>query len=1444
MGASFPNIGSSSIDDPIGKAVVEIIADDKAYQKGLSKSRKDLQTFDREAERITKNVSRNFAIAGGAIAAGLGVAVAKFTEFERSMKNVQAVAGATGEEYVKLKDFALEMGSETVFSAREAGEAMYFLASAGQEVGEQMQTTASVLDLAAATQSGLAESAEVIVNSLSAFQLQADQSRRVADVFAESISSSQANLVKLRMALPQTATVFNDLNQSIEANVAALSLLFDRGVRAETAATGLRNNLLTLLDPTAEARIAMGDLGLSVEELNPTMNSLVDIVQKLETAGFDTADSVRIFGKESNALAVLASTGADKLRDFEQSLIGASGAAQTMKDVQLDSLAGDLQLLKSAAEGAAIAFGEGLSPAIRTAAEETTTLISAFNALPGPIKSALSIATASAAGLLGTLGLIGLIVPKIRGGFGELKIFTKLLGTDVSILTERLAGLNIAGASVLAWILGIPAGIATFAAGLKLGTNAIDDMKDKVFNLNAEQERQASNVAKIQRGIDGWKKELEFLNGGLKDGVTNIQRMDEASGQWIDTPIAERIEFVEGKIANLNKELRLAGGDFRDTIPAVEGMTNETSNLSAAIEALFDPMKALGDALGGVAENADLSLLSFIKLRGATDFLFGEMIASEQKRNVEELGRSVGAVKDAINSVIDVQANAGKRFASLQTVTLGGMLGNILKEKTEVEDEITTFRSIDFSELLTDWDVAAKTLQNFGTITSATFGASTEEWIAQVDKMLGAAVRQTTAYTGLMNTRSKLTKKFVSEQLAEIKASTASAEAQIAWIDSLEASLNKRNITEEAFREILEATTAARTEIFTKGIIQLKESSKAEADNADSIIRDQLRVTEAMGVSYNERIGLIDNLKKGLIEESELYQELSDAQVKLFDEFIKGEKRQGEAEGRAFERGQLKLAKSISPINIQAALAMLDELQDGYAEDSEEFLKYQNLKSEYSASYFKQVLDRDGKGRDERLGILDSLTEAQRRYYNNLKNQNIDYSALTKSELEIVEQVWEEAGDTIAGGMRAAIAEAASATTDWKDVFTDAVGDAKSATDDLFISIFSQEDEKRARELNREIRKYNRAIEELTSMQEEGIEKISLYEVGIEDFGRAVGPVEEQILKLQDAIGGLNDEADDRPNRWEQYFSDLKNAAIRNLAELTTDTAWKTFANFLDRLDKPKQPAAAVGDAGDFEITGFEQAFDIAQPVEIKPPVPSEPVPETVEVRTREEEDDTAGATGKAVAIATTAKTIYEIAQSEFNRENVAQVAARLGLPEETIEAKLEDVFTSYGFKKKGEAGGADFETALGTGGITQPGNVFGDLFTGEGLAGVRHEVWRLQREAAQKQLEEEGEEPHLAPRRFVPPSIDAMMEDERRRRRIFLPDRPIEMARPQRMPRQQDSRARSDTYVRIDRLELNMPPTIRDMPRAELDRQTTRQIDSVARAFERNPAARRRIMR
>ena len=54
----------------------------------------------------------------------------------------------------------------------------------------------------------------------------------------------------------------------------------------------------------------------------------------------------------------------------------------------------------------------------------------------------------------------------------------------------------------------------------------------------------------------------------------------------------------------------------------------------------------------------------------------------------------------------------------------------------------------------------------------------------------------------------------------------------------------------------------------------------------------------------------------------------------------------------------------------------------------------------------------------------------------------------------------------------------------------------------------------------------------------------------------------------------------------------------------------------------------------------------------------------------------------------------------------------------------------------------------------------------------------------------------------------------------------------------------RGDNFVRIDSLTVNMPENASNMTQAELDRETSRQIGSIARAFRRDTKTRRKFRR
>ena len=94
-----------------------------------------LDGLDGKITSFTSGATRKFvAMAAAAATAiggiGVGSAVTGFASFEQSMKNVQAVSGATQQEFQQLTNKARYMGATTKFTAKESADAFYYMGMA------------------------------------------------------------------------------------------------------------------------------------------------------------------------------------------------------------------------------------------------------------------------------------------------------------------------------------------------------------------------------------------------------------------------------------------------------------------------------------------------------------------------------------------------------------------------------------------------------------------------------------------------------------------------------------------------------------------------------------------------------------------------------------------------------------------------------------------------------------------------------------------------------------------------------------------------------------------------------------------------------------------------------------------------------------------------------------------------------------------------------------------------------------------------------------------------------------------------------------------------------------------------------------------------------------------------------------------------------------------
>lgn len=307
-----------------------------------------------------------------AVGAAIGSVVTEFATFEKTMSSVKAITKATGEDFKIMNDTAKELGATTAFTAKEAAEGMKFLGMAGFQTNEIIEAIPATLNLASAAAIGLGESADIMSNVLSGFQIDASETERVVDVLASTVTSSNTDMIQLGEAMKFIAPTASNMGISVEETSAAIGILGNSGLQGSIATRALATSLARLADPSDKAAGAMERSGLVAFDNQGKFVGLAGVIEQLEVgmAGMTEeqklANLSMIFGKDAlKNWSVLVNSGSEELKVFTEQLENSAGTAQEMADTQLDNLAGSFTLFKSAVSGVAIDVGEGLSPGLR-----------------------------------------------------------------------------------------------------------------------------------------------------------------------------------------------------------------------------------------------------------------------------------------------------------------------------------------------------------------------------------------------------------------------------------------------------------------------------------------------------------------------------------------------------------------------------------------------------------------------------------------------------------------------------------------------------------------------------------------------------------------------------------------------------------------------------------------------------------------------------------------------------------------------------------------------------------------------------------------------------------------------------------------------------------------------------------------------------------------------
>lgn len=416
----------------------------RASKKRIEELRDRYKKLDDIITRVTaaqgrfSRASSRLAGVGAGVSIGLVIRdlVSTYAQFDQQMAAVKAISNATNAEFEALVKTAKDLGRTTEFTGKQAGEGLEFLVRAGFSAKQAIQALPATLDLATAAAIDLGRSSDIVSNIMATFQKDTTKTSEVTDVLATVNSSANTNVLQMAEALKYAGPIASGFGVSINETAAAVGVLGDSGLQGTLAGTGIR---MALIDAkmiaagthTKKAQQAFAQLKIPKDQIDPEKVGLNGMVKALKDAGVSTEQLVTIFGARAAPSVLTLIRGFEKLENLTQKTIDQVGESARQAAAMRDTLLGDWKALRSAIEGAFIAIGETIGPALRGIVQFLTSVVQSLQGAEISFKQFETVATGVANVLTmvwyGSIGAMVLIIGKLLFSMKALMIAFNIL---------------------------------------------------------------------------------------------------------------------------------------------------------------------------------------------------------------------------------------------------------------------------------------------------------------------------------------------------------------------------------------------------------------------------------------------------------------------------------------------------------------------------------------------------------------------------------------------------------------------------------------------------------------------------------------------------------------------------------------------------------------------------------------------------------------------------------------------------------------------------------------------------------------------------------------------------------------------------------------------------------------------------------------------------------
>ncbi|HCF99472.1 MAG TPA: phage tail tape measure protein, partial [Chloroflexi bacterium] len=456
------------------------------YGAAAADASKATQGFVEKNKANMESVGKGAAIMGGAILAGIGVAVHAYSEFAGRMAQVQSLSHASAADMDVLSKSAMTMGSAFGLSANDVADAEIELVKAGVSVKDMIGgALPGALALAAAGQIDVGKATEIATIALTQFNLKGKDVPHVADLLAAGADKALGGVSELGDGLKQGGLVASQFGLTIDDTVGTLSAFANAGLLGSDAGTSMKTMFLSLASPSKQAQAALDQYNITAYDSQGKFVGITALAGQLHDKLGNLSDAQRnaalstIFGTDAmRSASVLMKEGSTGIQKWITD-VNDQGFAAKQAAGKLDSLNGDFKKLQAAFETGLIQMGAASDGFLRPVVKGLTDAMAAFNGLPEGAKgTALAVAGVTGAGLL----LGGMLLTAIPKVYDSVKAF-KALSEASPRLADGIKGVG--KASLIAAGL-----IATLQIAQAIGKNfetaskSTDEMAQSMLALN------------------------------------------------------------------------------------------------------------------------------------------------------------------------------------------------------------------------------------------------------------------------------------------------------------------------------------------------------------------------------------------------------------------------------------------------------------------------------------------------------------------------------------------------------------------------------------------------------------------------------------------------------------------------------------------------------------------------------------------------------------------------------------------------------------------------------------------------------------------------------------------------------------------------------------------------------------------------------------------------